>query len=163
MNKKKIFILILALALVLIAFAALFLNDDTASEKDVFSCTLEVRCDQVLDNKSQLKGEKADIIPSDGVIYSGTQIEFYDGETVFDVLKRKLQEEKIHFDFEYSKAFDSAYAEGIGNLYSFDCGEMSGWLYRVNGVSPDVGCSQYRLKDGDRVEFYYSCDMSKEM
>ena len=52
--------------------------------------------------------------------------------------------------------------EGIGNLYEFDCGELSGWMYTVNGQAPNYGCSQYQLEDGDVVEWIYSCDMGRD-
>jgi hypothetical protein len=32
----------------------------------------------------------------------------------------------------------------------------SGWVYKVNGVSPPVGADQYVLHDGDRVLWYYA-------
>ena len=59
--------------------------------------------------------------------------------------------------------YNSVYIEGIGNLYEFDCGELSGWLYKVNGKTPGCGCSQYTLKDGDVVEFMYSCSLGADV
>ena len=53
--------------------------------------------------------------------------------------------------------YNSVYIEGINNIYEFDCGELSGWLYKVNNESPGVGCSLYKLKDGDVVEWIYTC------
>jgi hypothetical protein len=32
----------------------------------------------------------------------------------------------------------------------------SGWVYKVNGVSPPVGAADYQLKDGDTVLWYYA-------
>ena len=32
----------------------------------------------------------------------------------------------------------------------------SGWVYKVNGVSPPVGADQYRLNDGDSVLWYWA-------
>jgi Domain of unknown function (DUF4430) len=32
----------------------------------------------------------------------------------------------------------------------------SGWVFKVNGVSPPVGADQVQLKDGDSVEWYYA-------
>jgi hypothetical protein len=32
----------------------------------------------------------------------------------------------------------------------------SGWVFKVNGVSPPVGADQVQLKDGDVVEWYYA-------
>lgn len=41
-------------------------------------------------------------------------------------------------------------------------GVNSGWLYRVNGISPKVGISDYKLKSGDKVELYYTDDYTKD-
>ncbi len=50
-----------------------------------------------------------------------------------------------------------------GNLYEFDCGELSGWMYSVNGVWPDYGCSGYTLHDGDTVVWSYTCDLGRDV
>ena len=36
-------------------------------------------------------------------------------------------------------------------------------MYFINGESPSVGCSDYQLSDGDRVEFAYTCDMGADL
>ena len=52
----------------------------------------------------------------------------------------------------------SYYVEGINNLYEFDCGEQSGWMYAVNGWYPNYGCSAYTLSDGDVIGWAYTCN-----
>jgi hypothetical protein len=59
--------------------------------------------------------------------------------------------------------YRAAYVEAIQNLYEFDCGELSGWMYRVNGVFPNYGCSRYTLKAGDVVEWLYTCDLGRDI
>ena len=78
-------------------------------------------------------------------------------------MERELKSRKIHFEFTINPMYDSAYIEGIGNLYEFDAGELSGWIYRVNGKIMSVGCSQYKLKNGDKIEFLYTCNMGKDL
>ena len=56
-----------------------------------------------------------------------------------------------------------AYIAGINYLYEFDFGELSGWTYRVNGEVPSVGCDKYELKDGDKVEWIYTCELGKDI
>ena len=85
------------------------------------------------------------------------------GDTVFDVLKREMHSSKIHLEYSMTPVYDTAYIEGIGNLYEFDCGELSGWLFRVNGEFPGVGCSDVILSDGDIIQFVYSCDMGRDV
>ena len=55
------------------------------------------------------------------------------------------------------------YIEGIHNLYEFDCGDLSGWMYKVNGWFPNYGCSRYQLKQGDVIEWVYTCDLGKDV
>ena len=127
------------------------------------SCTLEIRCDVLLENLDQLKTEKAALVPEDGVLLPVTEVEFDGGESVFDVFRKVLREEKIHFEYVDASAYDSVYIEGIGNLYEFDCGPQSGWIYSVNGVHPGLGCSAYTLADGDVIVFCYTCDLGADV
>ena len=53
--------------------------------------------------------------------------------------------------------YNSAYIESIGNLYEFDCGEVSGWMYKVNGTVPMISCGKYKMDNGDNLVFYYVC------
>lgn len=130
--------------------------------KAVLTCSLSVRCESVLERLDKLKREKASIIPPDGVMLAPTEAVFHQGESVFNLLQRELKRNKIHLEFVNTPLYHSAYIEGIGNLYEFDCGELSGWMYKVNGQTPNYGCSQYQLKDGDAVEWIYSCDMGRD-
>ena len=126
------------------------------------TCSLSVRCDEVFSCMDKLKKGKETIIPEDGVFCPETKVEFSEGESVFDVLYREMRNRNIHFEFVKTPAYDSVYIEGIGNLYEFDCGDYSGWSYRVNGVKPNVGCSQYQVKSGDVIVFYYTCNFLKD-
>lgn len=120
------------------------------------TCTLSVRCDSVIENIDKLPENKRSIVPPDGIIYKEQVVEFTEGESVFDVLLREMRKYNIHLEFVKTPAYNSVYVEGIGNLYEFDLGDTSGWLYSVNGIEPRYGCSDYILKNGDRVEFWYS-------
>lgn len=132
-------------------------------ENSVLTCTVSISCAAILENLDRLNAEKADLIPADGVLLAPTAVEFTEGESVFDVLKRVCRENKIHMEFSETPVYQSAYIEGIGNLYEFDCGEGSGWMYRVNGEFPNYGCSRYTLADGDTVEWVYTCDFGADV
>lgn len=127
------------------------------------TCTLSVRCDTILSNIERLDSEKVDIVPKDGVILAEKTVTFYKGESVFNVLMREMKRNKIHLEFENTPIYNSAYIEGIANLYEFDCGELSGWMYKVNDWFPNYGCSRYQLKDGDKIEWVYTCDLGKDV
>lgn len=132
-------------------------------ESSVPTCTVSISCAAILENLDRLNAEKADLIPADGVLLAPTAVEFTEGESVFDVLKRVCRENKIHMEFSETPVYQSAYIEGIGNLYEFDCGEGSGWMYRVNDEFPNYGCSRYTLADGDTVEWVYTCDFGADV
>ena len=132
-------------------------------ENSVPTCTVSISCTTILEDPERLTAEKADLIPADGVLLAPTAVEFTEGESVFDVLKRVCRENKIHMEFSETPVYQSAYIEGIGNLYEFDCGEGSGWMYRVNGEFPNYGCSRYTLADGDTVEWVYTCDFGADV
>lgn len=132
------------------------------AEKELI-CTISVRCDTVLSNMSFLTPGKQDIIPADGVILQEKTAVFYEGESVFNVLVREARQNNIHLEFVNTPFYNSAYIEGIGNLYEFDCGELSGWMYRVNGVFPNFGCSQYTVEKGDKIEWVYTCNSGADV
>ena len=132
-------------------------------ENSVPTCTVSISCTTILEDPERLNAGKADLIPADGVLLAPTAVEFTEGESVFDVLKRVCRENKIHMEFSETPVYQSAYIEGIGNLYEFDCGEGSGWMYRVNGEFPNYGCSRYTLADGDTVEWVYTCDFGADV
>lgn len=120
-------------------------------------CTIYISCATILDNLSSLNKEKKSLVPSDGVIFKKTTVTFYEGETVFDVLKRVTKKNSIQMEFSDSVAYSGAYIEGIANLYQKDCGSGSGWQYCVNGWYPNYSCSNYVVSNGDAIEWNYTC------
>jgi len=137
--------------------------EDVSVGDTAFTCTLSVRCDTILEHMDDLAPDKLELVPEDGVIFATTTVTFYEGESVFNVLQREMKRAKIHMEFVNTPIYNSAYIEGINNLYEFDCGELSGWMYKVNDWFPNYGCSRYQLKDGDVVEWVYTCDLGRDV
>lgn len=129
----------------------------------VYTCTFSISCATILDNLKDLDPEKVELVPEDGWLMEPEAVTFQEGESVFDVLLRVCREQTIHMEYENTPIYNSAYIEGIGNLYEFDCGELSGWMYSVNGWFPNYGCSRYQLRDGDVVEWVYTCDLGMDV
>lgn len=125
--------------------------------------TISITCHTILNNLDKVSDNKKGIIPSNGVILSQKQVEINDGDTVFDVLLRETRKQRIHMDFVESPVYGSAYIKGINNIYEFDAGELSGWMYSVNGFFPNYGCSIYNLNDGDVIQWMYTCDLGKDL
>ncbi len=157
---KKIIAVFLVLAM-LFAFGGCA-KGNPALQGD-HKCTLEIRCDTILDNMDKMNKEKLDLVPEDGIILAETTAYFNEGETVFDVFRRTLREKNIHFEYVDASAYSSTYIEGIGNIYEFDCGAQSGWMYSVNGIFPGLGCSSYTLTEGDKIVFSYTCNMGADI
>ena len=137
--------------------------DNAPEPPAALTCTMSISCAVLLEHADALDGEKLELVPADGILFPASEMSFEEGESVFDLLKRVCRAQKIHMEFSETPLYGSAYIEGIGNLYEFDCGEGSGWMYRVNGAFPQVGCSQVVLSSGDTVEWLYTCDFGADI
>lgn len=121
------------------------------------TCAIEVRCDTILDNMGDLAPGKSSCVPANGVILAASTVRFAEGDTVFDVLKAAASATGLQLEYAYTPGYGSYYVEGINNLYEFDCGNESGWMYKVNGWFPNYGCSEYQVHDGDVIVWCYTC------
>ena len=128
---------------------------------DQFVCMFSIECSTAISHADQLDAAIKKYLPDDGTILSPTDIPFSEGESVADVLRRVCDENGIAL--ETSGASGTLYVEGIGHLYEFDCGEGSGWMYKVNGEFPNFGCDSYLLSAGDTVEWIYTCDFGNDV
>lgn len=138
-------------------------NASTKDDKAQHTVKLSISCSTILNNKEQFNSEKLELLPESGMILDTSEMTYEEGETVFDVLVRATKDNKIHMEYTGSSTYNTNYIEGIHNIYEFDCGPLSGWMYKVNGVFPNYGCSNYKLKDGDVIEWVYTCDLGKDV
>lgn len=136
---------------------------DVSIGTTAYTCTISISCATILDNLDLCDPEKKELVPEDGWILKPMTVTFYEGESVFNVLQRTCKQQKIHMEFEDTPMYNSAYIEGIHNLYEFDVGELSGWMYSVNDWFPNYGCSRYQLQDGDVIEWVYTCDLGEDV
>ena len=132
---------------------------DAVITDEAHTCTISISCATILDNMAWLDPEKVELVPEDGWILEPVVVTFYEGESVFNVLQRTCKQNRIHMEFENTPIYNSAYIEGINNLYEFDCGELSGWMYKVNDWFPNYGCSRYQLHEGDVICWVYTCNL----
>ena len=136
-------------------------------KKDSKTVTLSIRCDTILDNyqdlEPQLRTEK--YVPKDGIILKPTVYVLREGDTVFDILDRAVRKNKIQMEYQGAdkNSYGSVYVKGIHYLYEFSCGPLSGWMYRVDGVFPNYGCSKYKLHDKQNIEWIYTCNLGKDV
>ena len=123
--------------------------------------TLTIRCDTAVNNGMHLESKWAGIVPASGCILDTTTFEVEGGDTVFDVLCQARDKFKLHM--QYKGAGSGIYVEGINNLYEFDGGRWSGWMYCVNDWYPNYGCGVYYLQPGDVIEWNYTCDLGCDL
>lgn len=123
--------------------------------------TISINCQTAVDKGLHLDEKFKEVVPADGVILAPLTVEFKDGETAFDILKRVVREHKIHMEYEGSKG--TPYIQGINNLYEFDGGPLAGWMYCVNKVYSNYGCGEYKVKPGDKIEWNYTCNLGEDL
>ncbi|MFQ9516263.1 MAG: DUF4430 domain-containing protein [Eubacterium sp.] len=133
----------------------------TEDTKKIGTCTILVECSTIFDNLEQLDASVKEFVPESGIILGEKEVDILEGDSVYDILKRELKKEKILMEASFTGK--SAYVEGIDNIYEFSCGELSGWMYCVNREYPGKSCSDYEVKDGDVIEWHYTCDLGEDL
>ena len=82
-------------------------------------------------------------------VSSGGTFTFNKGATAYDALCALGLSVNAH------GSSYGTYVAAIGGLAEKEHGGTSGWMYSVNGVTPNTACSNYVLKNGDNVVWYY--------
>lgn len=82
-------------------------------------------------------------------VSSGGTFTFNEGATVYDALCALGLSVNAH------GSSYGTYVSAIGGLAEKQYGGTSGWMYSVNGVTPNTACSNYVLSNGDSVVWYY--------
>lgn len=133
-----------------------YYNGQAVEKEEVAgTVTLVIRCDTVLGKTS------GEYIPEDGIILDVTEFQIEDGDTVYDILCEAAR--RYDIQMESTGSGKMAYISGINYIYEFDFGELSGWMYFVNGSEPSVGCGGYNLSDGDVIEWHYTCSLGEDL
>ena len=114
--------------------------------------TISIRCDTLIGIGDP------EYVPSDGIILDTTEIPIESGETVYDILTQTARKYNIQM-----QADANGYVAGLAYLYELDYGDLSGWIYHVNGDAPFVHCSEYKLSDGDKIEWLYTLALGNDL
>ena len=123
-------------------------------------CYVSITCKTAIAS-GELSESMRSVLPEDGIVLENYKIEYEDGETVFDIIAKVVKENKIHM--EHTGTAKVPYIEGVANLYEFDCGPLSGWMYQVNGWFPSFSMGQYKIERGDTIELIYTCDLGEDV
>lgn len=114
--------------------------------------TLEIRCDTIAGKTGE------EYIPDSGVVLAAEEFTLYEGDTVYDITVAAARAHGIQMESDGTN-----YISGIAFIYERQFGDLSGWLYRVNGETPSVGCGEYAPSDGDKIQWIYSCEMGRDI
>lgn len=136
---KKIVILLLALLV--------FMTCITGCKSSKSTGDLEIKVSIVGPNK-------------DDYILKDYKINVKEGTSSFEGLAIACKENKIQMSSKGRGK--TVYVDGIDNLYEFDDGSESGWLYRVNGKFPDKSAGSTILNKGDELHWLYTKDLGKD-
>ena len=98
-----------------------------------------------------------------GYVIAPTTVKINKGETVWDVLKREMDNRGIAYEFEESGEFGSIYVQSIAGDGEFDHGPLSGWMYNVDGIYPNYGCSKYILSGGENIQWRYTTNLGEDL
>lgn len=128
-------------------------------ENAIGTVTIEIRCDTIAGKSN------SEYIPEDGVILAPTAFDIEAGDTVFDILTEAAQTYGIQVENTGSSggSHGMIYIAGINYIYEFDFGDLSGWVYHVNGITPSRNCGEYVLSDGDKIEWLYTCELGHDL
>ncbi len=137
-------------------------EEDQKVTKDYFYVYLSIDCETILDHMDELT-EGLDKYVGDGIILGKTKVKCYKGESVWDVLSRECKARKINLESEDAPAFGTVYIKSINNIGEYDCGELSGWNYCVDGWYPNYGVSRYILKKSEYIRLRYTCDLGRDI
>lgn len=132
-------------------------EDQKVDNDEEFYVTISIDCLTILQNMDNLEKGKEKYV-GDGWILKTTKVKCKKGQTVYDILEQVCKAYSIQMENSYTPLYGSNYIEGIGNLYEFDCGNLSGWMYNVDGWYPNYGCSRYVLKAGEAIQWRYTCN-----
>ncbi|MBQ9482806.1 MAG: DUF4430 domain-containing protein [Ruminiclostridium sp.] len=126
-------------------------SSDLIKENVIGKVTMTIRCDTIVGKDS------SPYVPANGIILDTTGFEIESGETVYDILTEAARKYNIQLQA------NGGYIAGIAYLYEYDYGDLSGWIYHVNGDTPFVMCSDYKLSDGDVIEWLYTCELGNDL
>lgn len=94
------------------------------------------------------------------VLLDSKQLTYTSGMSAYTVLKNYSG---LSVTSAWSSTYGGYYVSAISNFKELDYGGMSGWLYSMNGTTPNVSASSYTLSSGDSILWFYTKDGSTAM
>jgi hypothetical protein len=83
-------------------------------------------------------------------IYGPTEPRLVAGNALESLLSAALAAEF------YAHVTTTSFGPYVDQIGYYPSAGQTGWVFKVNGISPPVGADQVQLKDGDRVLWYFA-------
>lgn len=120
-------------------------SSEEYEESDEFiTIRMVINCEEAV----EAGNETALTTAGSGIMYED-DMEFYDGATVLDALS------SCGLDLASKSSSEGVYIKSIGGLAEKEIGDLSRWVYYVNGEAETTTCDASVLKNGDIVEWKY--------
>lgn len=89
----------------------------------------------------------------EGILLSDYSVSISEATNAFDATFIACRENEILMS---SRGLSGTrYIEGIADLYEFDYGPASGWVFYVNEISSTKSSGVYELNEGDEIRWEY--------
>lgn len=118
--------------------------------------TLSVSCAALLDHLDIYMGD-VDTLPADGMIIPATEVELYENDTAYTLLKRVCTENDIALEV---KLYDVVCVDRIDGISPDSRGL---WLFVINGEIPPLDVQSYPLQDGDVVKWCFTFNLDEDI
>ena len=83
-------------------------------------------------------------------------------DTVWDVMQKVAEKDsKLSWSNPSGNYIDFVTYDGV-TIGEFTNGQLTGWMYTLNGTHPHLGVSEQYLEDGDVIVFHYTDDYTQE-
>lgn len=152
MKLKRALALVLALVLSTCFLTGCGAKKEAKDENQI-SIQMSITCKLLSDDLDAVNASVKDSVPKDGVVLKEVSYSCAKDTTVYDATMALCKEQKILAQKEDSGF--GPYFKSFANIGENAVDNMSGWGYKVNGKDATVGCGEYKLQDGDTVEWYY--------
>ena len=93
---------------------------------------------------------------------SNMQLKVGINDTVWDVMQKVAEKDsKLSWSNPSGNYIDFVTYDGV-TIGEFTNGQLTGWMYTLNGTHPHLGVSEQYLEDGDVIVFHYTDDYTLE-
>lgn len=135
-----------------------------SSDNNSISVTMSIDVLTLVGHMNDVKASKRSYVPKSGWILPATKVTMKKGQSVYDALVSVTKSKHIQMESRWTPMYGSYYVSGINQLYEFDGGNLSGWMYNVDGWYPNYGASSYTsLHNGSVIQWRYTRDLGHDL